>query len=140
MYSLSEKASVYWNQFQCNYLQIKKCFLNFFWYFPNLHKSWNTLKKIWASEVIFFWNYKLQNTVLLKCLKSPVSEHFWTVNILKSSKQCLNLHGSIFVKFFDHSVRNQLQKFCFSSVWIIETVSLHIDTRLKVFSLSKSEF
>ena len=34
---------------------------------------------------------------LLKCLKSPMSEHLWTVNMLKGPKSCLNFHGSIFV-------------------------------------------
>ena len=34
---------------------------------------------------------------------------------------------------------NQLEKFCVSSILNIETVCQHIDTRWKVFSLSKSE-
>ena len=53
--------------------------------------------------MIGFWNYRLQKEPLLKSLKSTVSEHLWTVNILKALKQCLNLHGSIFLIFFHHS-------------------------------------
>ena len=34
--------------------------------------------------------------------KATVSEHLWTVNMLKGPKHCLNLHGSVFVIFFDH--------------------------------------
>ena len=38
------------------------------------------------------------------------SEHLWTVNMLKAPKHCLNQHGSIFVKFFDHSERKAARK------------------------------
>ena len=58
--------------------------------FWNLHKILNTLKKIWFSEVICFWHYWLQKAELLKCLKIPVSGHFWVVKTLKPPKQCLN--------------------------------------------------
>ena len=40
---------------------------------------------------------------LIKWLKSLVSEHLFTVNMLKDPKDCLNLHGSIFVKFYVNS-------------------------------------
>ena len=102
-YSLSVKASVWWNQFKCNYLKIKKYFLNFFCIsgiYIKFEIFWN---KRWASDVICFWNYTLQNAGLLKCLKSSVSEHLWAVNMGKGPKHCLNLHGSIFLGFFDHS-------------------------------------
>ena len=62
-------------------------------------------KKKRSSELICFWNDTLQKAVLLKSLKSPVSEHLWTVNMLKGPKHCLNLHGTVFVIFFDHSQR-----------------------------------
>ena len=39
-----------------------------------------------------------------------MSEHLWTVNMLKDPKDLLNLRGSIFVKFFDHSDRKLPQK------------------------------
>ena len=99
---------------RCNYLKIKKHFLSFFLHFRNLHKIRNTLKKKrWASQFISFWNYRLQKTGLLKCLKSPLWEHLQTVNMLKCPKDCLNLHGSIFVRFFDHSERKSSQKIIF---------------------------
>ena len=34
-----------------------------------------------------------------------MSEDLWTVNMLKGPKDCLNPHGSIFVRFFDYSER-----------------------------------
>ena len=37
-------------------------------------------------------------------------EHLLTVNILKGSKLFLNLRGSIFVIFFDHSERKSARK------------------------------
>ena len=54
---------------------------------------------------MYLRNYRLQKTWLLKCLKSPVSEHLWTVNMLKGPKHCLNLHGSTFAIFFEHYKR-----------------------------------
>ena len=51
--------------------------------------------------MISYWNYRLEKTELLKSPKNPVSEHLWTVNMLKGPKHCLNLHGSVFVIFFD---------------------------------------
>ena len=76
----------------------------FFFFIPEIYiKFWILWKKRWASEIICFWNYRLQKAGLLKCLKSPVSEHLWPVNILKAPKSCLNVHGSSFVRLFDHS-------------------------------------
>ena len=60
-------------------------------------------KKRWASEIICFWNYRLQKAELLKYPKSHVSKHLWIVKMLKGPKDCLNLHGSILFIFFDHS-------------------------------------
>ena len=64
--------------------QNQKYFLNFFLNFRNLQK-FETLwkKKKWDSEVICFWNYRLQKAGLLKCLNSLVLEDLWTVNMLK---------------------------------------------------------
>ena len=44
-YSLSVKASVYFNQSKCYSLQTKKHFRNFFRHFKNLHKICNNLKE-----------------------------------------------------------------------------------------------
>ena len=72
--------------------------------------------------MITLWNYRLENVGLLKCLKSLVSEHLFTVNMLKDPKDCLNLHGSIFVRFSITLNGNQLKKFCFHSICNFETV------------------
>ena len=54
-----------------------------------------------ASEVICFWNYRLQKAGLLKLLKSPLREHLWIVNILKRPKDCLNKSaGHLFCNVF----------------------------------------
>ena len=90
----------------------QKTFSQFFDDFWNLHKIWNILEKRRALGVIRFWNYRLQKG-LLKCLKSPESEHFWTVNMLKGPKECLNLHGRIFAIFFDHSEKKSAQYILF---------------------------
>ena len=49
----------------------------------------------------------------LKYIKSAMSEHLWTLNMLKDPNDCLILHGSIFVKFFDNSERKSAQKIMF---------------------------
>ena len=51
-------------------------------------------------------NYRLSKTLLGHSLKSAVSEHSSTVNMLKGQKHCQNLHKSTFVIFFNHSDRD----------------------------------
>ena len=86
----------------------------FFFFIPEIYiKFWILWKKRWASEVICFWNYRLQKAGLLKCQKSSVSEHLWTVNMLMGSKHPINPHGSIFVIFFHHSERKWPRKYLF---------------------------
>ena len=63
--------------------------------------------------MISFLNYRVEKAGLLKWLKRPMPEHLWTVNVLKGPKDCLILHGGIFVIFFYHSERNSAQKILF---------------------------
>ena len=112
-YSVSVKARVWRNQFKCYYLRIKKNFLNFFLHFRNLHKTSNTLKKRCPLEFICFSSYRLQKAILLKCRKSLLSEHLWTIKMLKRPKHCINLHCSIFARFFDHSETKSATKILF---------------------------
>ena len=77
--------------------------LNLFVPFWNVNKIWNPLKKKITLLVDFFLQLHTGKSGLLKGLKSPKSEYLWAVNMLKGPKECLNLHGSIFVIFFDHS-------------------------------------
>ena len=42
--------------------------------------------------------------------KASVSEHLWTVNILKGPKHGLNSQGSFFVIFFDHPQKKSAPK------------------------------
>ena len=59
---------------------------------------------------IYFLNCRLQKAELLKYPKKAVSEHLWTVNILKGLKYSVNLHRAIFLIFFEHSVRKSAPK------------------------------
>ena len=77
--------------------------LNLFVPFQNVNKIWNPLEKKMTLLVDFFLQLHTGKSMLLKGLKSPKSEHLWTVNMLKGPKECLNMHGSIFVIIFDHS-------------------------------------
>ena len=72
-YSLWGKGSDQRYQLKCNYPKFKnysRFFFFFFFHFQNLHKNCNSLEKAWASDVICFWNYRMQNVGLFKCLKS----------------------------------------------------------------------
>ena len=91
----------------------QKKFFNFFRHFWELHKILNTFKKIWAAEMISYRNYRVEKAELLKWTKNLVWEHLSTVKMLKDPKHCLNLHGSIFVIFFDHSERKSAPKTLF---------------------------
>ena len=53
-------------------------------------------QRLFVSEIIDW-----KKTGLLKCPKSLMSEHICTVNMLKVPKHCINVHGSIFVIFFE---------------------------------------
>ena len=63
--------------------------------------------------MVYFWNYSLKIVGLFKSLKNRVSQHLWTLNILNVKKQCLKLHGSIFVIFSDLSERKSVQEIVF---------------------------
>ena len=76
-------------------------------------KSWILWKRRWSLEVICFLNYRLQKAGLLKRLNSNVSAHLYADSMLKVPKQCLNMHGTIFVISFDHSARKSALKFPF---------------------------
>ena len=54
-------------------------------------------QRLFVSEII---DYKERVTQMAK---KPVSENLWKVNMLKASKHCINMHGSFFGMFFDHS-------------------------------------
>ena len=106
-YILSVKGNVQRNQFKIDYLKTENFFsiFFFFWISGIFIKFWMLSKKSWASQVISYWNYRLEKAELLKSPKNPVSEYLLTVNMLKSRNHCLNLHSSVFVIFFDHSQR-----------------------------------
>ena len=106
----------------------KNNFSIFFCISKNYIKFWILSKKRWSLEVISFWNYILPKARLLKCLKGPVSEELWTVNVLKSPKPFLNLHGSIFVRFFDNSEKKISPKSSFLVVCEIYRLLVNILT------------
>ena len=87
-------------------------------------KFWILWKKRLPLDGITFSKYRLQKAGLLKSVKSLVSEHLWTVNMLKGPKECLNLQGSIFVIPFDNSERKSARK----PLILVYLKSSHIDT------------
>ena len=85
----------------------------FFCYiFEMQSEFWTFCKKRWPSQLMYFWNLGLQKTWLGKCWKSSVSKDPSTSNMVSGSKQCSNLHGSIFITFFNHCEENWVRKSC----------------------------
>ena len=83
---------------------------------------WILRENIGASEVICLWNYRLQKARLLNCLKSSVSEHLWTVKILKVHNTAW-ICTAVFLWYFLISLKEiQLEKFYISSILNLETV------------------
>ena len=118
---------------------MEKYLLNFFLSFRNFQKMLYTLKKIWPSEVNCFGNYRQEQAGLVKCLKSPVWEDLWALNMLRGPNDCLNQHGGLFVVFFDPYERKWAEKkYRLSSIWNLKTICQLIVTRWQVLSLSKS--
>ena len=89
--------------------------------------------------MVCLWNFSLKLVGLLKNLKSPVSEHLLTVNILKGSETVLKPAEQYFCHIFWCLWKEIGWKIFFSSISNLETVCYHIDTRWQVFSRSKSE-
>ena len=121
VFSLSESDCLT-QRIQMQLSENRKIFSEFFSAFLKSAQNFEYFEKKMSSEVICFWSFRLKKAGLLKLLKSPVSEHLWTVNMLKGPKHFLNLHGSILVRFFDHSEKNQLEYFCLSIIFNLETV------------------
>ena len=90
-------------------------------------KFWIFWKTRWPSFLMYFRKNGLQMASLDKCRKSPVSEHRWTVNILKDPKHCKNLLGSTFIRFCHHSERNGVRK-CLSKWYLKFYSSLWTDS------------
>ena len=53
-----------------------------------------------------FRSYELQKPWLDKCLKAPVSEDPSINNMVRGTKHCRNLNGTIFKIFVDHCEGN----------------------------------
>ena len=59
---------------------------------------------------MYFRNYRLQNTWLDKCLKSPAWEDASTGNMVNVPKHLFNLNDSSFTISIDHSKGNWVGK------------------------------
>ena len=99
----------------------------FFWlHFWNLYQVLNSLKKRWPSELIFFRNYRLRETWLDNCLKSPVLQRSLTVDMLKGPKNFLKLNGNTFIISFHHSEKMELGNVSLSYMWSLRPLCKHI--------------
>ena len=79
---------------------------------PVFKSTWRLkhVEKRMTLIAYLFWKLQTVKYVVKKCLKSPVSEHPLTVNMLEGPKRCWNLHDSIFIIFCYHSEGNRVRK------------------------------
>ena len=89
-----------------------KNLVNFLLYFGNLHQILNNLENQDGPHSSCFFEITDCERFgqLDKCLKRPVSEQNWVVNLVKGVKDGFNLHGSTFIIFFHHSQGNWVGK------------------------------
>ena len=89
-----------WNAIIPNSKTILAFFFFFFFHFQNLHKNCNSLEKAWASDVICFWNYRMQNVGLFKCLKSVRARTLMDIQHVKGSEWLLKSARQYFCHTF----------------------------------------
>ena len=84
--------TIYCNMFRCKYLRKKKVFLNIFLHFRSLDSILKIFKKKMTLIADVILNLRTPKMWLDKCLKSPVSEHPSTSNMVNGSKHSWNLN------------------------------------------------
>ena len=88
---------------------------------------------------MYFWTCGLPKTWLDKRLKSPVSEHPLTSQMVNGPKHCWNLNGSIFTIFIGHCEGKSVGEIlswwyakysdCFLTHWLPKTSILFLKER-----------
>ena len=113
----------------------QKTFSEFFSAFPIATSNFEDFGKKEEPERLLVSEIIHWKSGLLKCLKTPASEHLHAVNMLKAPEHCLNMHSKIFVIFFDDFERNQFEKFL---LLVFEILSLFVNilTPNEKYSLS----
>ena len=92
--------------------QKQSFFLSFCWICEIYFKFWTFWKK--KMSLIAYVLPKLETAREMvnweKCLKSPISEHPWTANMLKGPRHCWNMCDRIFIISLHTSVTKWVQK------------------------------
>ena len=99
-YSLLVKASVYINQFKCNYLLTKKYFLNILLHFRNVNKSWNTLKKKMSLRGYFFLKLQSREGGVTYMPEKPCVRTFMDGQHVKGTERLLKSARQYFSQIF----------------------------------------
>ena len=94
---LASICKIFGNNFKRYYLKNGRLFLDFLFYFWNVHKIWNILKKGWVSQPKYFGNYFFLKRLLLKPLESLAAEHHSVINVLTGSKHRWKLQGNTII-------------------------------------------
>lgn len=85
-------------------------FFNFSLHIWKLNQFLKVFRKRKASELQYFWNYRLWNTCLLKCLKGFVLENPFKFNALPCPKLCWNLQDSPSILLCHHLQKDWVEK------------------------------
>ena len=78
---------------------------------------------------MYLQNNGLEKRRLRKCLKSPVSEHPSTSNMVRGTKHSGNLSHTTFAIFIDHWKAIGVEKVSLSDMQNFKNVYYHIDCR-----------
>ena len=98
------------NQFKSNFLRNEKFFFKSSLHFWNLQNYLKFLKKTSTSQLKYLQYFLLRKTWLLECLKDPVWEHPFSMNLLTGPKDRWNLHEKTCILWIDQSKMNWVRK------------------------------
>ena len=102
------KVEIYHNQFKCNYVRKKNFSPHFLIQFWNLNQILNILKKKDDPQSLC-----VPKMWLDKSLKTSVSEHRFTINMVKGTKECRNLYWGTFIQISHYYESNGAGKCLF---------------------------
>ena len=100
----------------------RKSFVNFLFRFWNLHQNLNILKKKMIVIAIVFPKLQTGKTCLGHSLRSAISEHLLTINILKGRKHFWNLCNSTFIIVFITLGETDSEHVSLSDIWTVRGV------------------
>ena len=110
-YTVDDKYSVLIREYltQPIHMQLsqkQKTFSQFFSAFFKSRLNFQHVQQKYDSRLMYFRQYGLPKSWLVKYQKSTPSEYTWTSNMVNRPEHCSNLNGDMFIGFIDHYEEN----------------------------------